>query len=285
MSRNCSHFRSSQENLEFLKTDFAGHPEEGSLLLLLRADESTAVDSDQSEQARPLLAKGIPLLSKRMSMEHRLDFARGPALTSREAGTSSEATAFFDYSSSDSNAIAHSTPSPFGPDYESLCEAQRKHPEDSGNFVGNRFSFTSKGGVYNAAQEMSQSKYPNHFRPVGSGEIETCPAGMMVDESFSTIGPSPPPIGAANDFDLEDPAVLTRSEIRIQRNEQQLSHWNSLIAMYPGDPLAAFWREQCSVLEGLLLQRQRVGHKRAATFGDFGDHDDEQCYKRTCNYS
>ena len=38
------------------------------------------------------------------------------------------------------------------------------------------------------------------------------------------------------------------SDLSIQRNSQQLSHWKSLITNFPNDPLQAFWREQCSSL-------------------------------------
>jgi hypothetical protein len=110
-------------------------------------------------------------------------------------------------------------------------------------------------------------------------EGELCPAGMLLDDKVLQ-GPSPPPTGAVNDVELDDPISATKTELRIQRNSHQLAHWRSLIAKFPNDPLHAFWREQCTTLEGLLVQRQRVGQKRPAFDDDAMD--DEWC-KRPCH--
>jgi hypothetical protein len=113
-------------------------------------------------------------------------------------------------------------------------------------------------------------------------EGEMCPAGMIVDEGVLQAGPSPPPIGAVSDLDHEAPIIATKCENRIQRNYQQLAHWRSLVSKFPQDPLNLFWREQCAMLEGLLVQRQRIGQKRVAAIND--DMDDQSC-KRGCHRS
>ncbi len=104
---------------------------------------------------------------------------------------------------------------------------------------------------------------------------------MLLDDKVLQ-GPSPPPTGAFNDVELDDPISVAKSELRIQRNSHQLAHWRSLIVKFPNDPLHAFWREQCSTLEGLLVQRQRVGQKRGIPAFDDDAMDDQWC-KRPCH--
>ena len=121
-----------------------------------------------------------------------------------------------------------------------------------------------------------------NFNTSRDGDSEMCPACMNVDDEVVQGGPSPPPIGAVSDLDLEDPTSTTKGELRIQRNYQQLAHWRGLVSKFPEDPLNLFWREQCAMLEGLLLQRQRIGQKRVVAFDDAMN--DQSC-KRFCHRS
>ena len=62
---------------------------------------------------------------------------------------------------------------------------------------------------------------------------------------------------------------------RVQQISHQLTHWRTLIARFPNDPFQAFWHDQCSTLESLLIRLQSVGQKR-------GRENDNDMGKRGC---